>query len=59
MFLALLSYVVLCDYRQVNQGNSVTTQGLSISIPEVVLHVWTASIVFDEFRVVTHLKKNH
>ena len=53
MFLILLSYVVLCDFSPINQANPVTSLGLAISIPEIILHIWVITLAIDEFRIVT------
>jgi hypothetical protein len=49
-FLALLSYVILCDYNPVYKAFPESSLGLVISIPEVVLIVWVVTFALDEIR---------
>ena len=52
-YLTLFSYVILCDFSQVKQPNYYSTsKGLVISIPEVVLIIWTITFGLDEIRQV-------
>jgi hypothetical protein len=49
LFLTLFSYVMLCDFYPVNNGDPTTSLGLAISIPEIVLIIWVATFAVDLF----------
>ena len=49
MYLILFSYVILCDFYPIyNNRNKQTSLGLPISVPEVVLIIWTTTFLFEE-----------
>lgn len=50
--MTLFSFVILCDFYMVNEGDPLTTLGLAISIPEIILIVWIASFAADLIRKV-------
>ena len=52
LYLILFSYVILCDFYPLYQANELTSRGLAISIPEIVLIIWTFTFGLDEIRQV-------
>ena len=53
MFLLLFSYVILCDFRSVENGEAINRNfNLVISVPEIVLIIWVITFGLDEFRQV-------
>ncbi len=53
-YLLLFTYVMLCDFYPVTSaghyGNPQTKFGLKISLPEIVLIIWTITIIFEKIK---------
>lgn len=49
----LFSYVILCDFFPLhNVGIAETRFNLNISLPEIILIIWTATYLLEEMRQV-------
>lgn len=49
-YLILYSYVILCDFNPIYQANTYTSQGLVVSIYEVILISWTFLFLIEEIK---------
>jgi hypothetical protein len=55
LFLLLFSYVILCDFKEIDYSEIKDTGDLPITIYEIILTVWVFTFLVDEIRQV---KKN-
>jgi hypothetical protein len=52
LFLLLFSYVILCDFKEIDYSEIKDTDDLPITIYEIILTVWVFTFLVDEIRQV-------
>ena len=52
LFLLLFSYVILCDFKEIDYSEIKDINGLPITYYEIILTVWVFTFLVDEIRQV-------